>query len=105
MQEYHGEPEKLESWLQQARVKLRVDYCECIEFVKFWALAACLRGRALRRMDSWTREYGTPSAAMAETFFSRMEFAFQDPQARELATRKLGSLRQGNRPFIEAYMD
>jgi hypothetical protein len=105
LQEYHGDSEKLESWLQQAHVKLRVDYCDCTEYVKFWALAACLRGRALRRMDAWTREYGTPDQAKAETFFARMEFVFQDPQAKERATRKLGALRQGNKPFIEAYMD
>jgi hypothetical protein len=105
LQDYYGDSDKLESWLHQARVKIRVDYDECTEFVKFWALAGSLKKRALTRMDAWTRQYGTPDQAKAETFFTRMKFVFYDPQAKERAVRKLGSLRQGNRPFLEVYMD
>jgi hypothetical protein len=105
IQEFHGELNGLDPWLQQTRVKIRVDYDSCTEYVKFWALAGCLRGKALRRMDAWTRQFGTPELASADTFFSRVEFVFQDPQSKERASRKLASLRQGNRPFLEAYMD
>jgi len=105
LQEYYGEPEKLDSWLHQAQVKLTVDYAHCSEYVKFWALAACLRGKAMKRMDAWTRQFGTSEDAHSNNFFRQMKFVFQDPQAIERAQRKLDSIRQGQRPFLEAYME
>lgn len=105
LQDYHGDTNKLEAWLQQARVKIRVDYQDCTEFVKFWALAACLRGKALQRMDAWTRQYGSPGLATADAFFSQMELVFRDPQAKERAARKLASLRQDNRSFVDMFME
>lgn len=56
-------------------------------------------------MDAWTRQFGTPDQARADAFFHQMQLVFQDPQAKERAQRKLNSLRQGKRPFIEAYME
>jgi hypothetical protein len=105
LQEYHGDTNKLEAWLQQARVKIRVDYQDCTEYVKFWALAACLRGKALQRMDAWTRQFGTAELATSDNFFNQVELVFQDPQAKERASRKLGSLRQGNRSFLDTYTE
>jgi membrane protein required for beta-lactamase induction len=105
LQEYHGDTHKLEAWLQQARVKMRVDYQDCTEYVKFWALAACLRGKAIQRMDAWTRQFGTPERATADAFFNQMELVFQDPQAKERALRKLASLRQGNRSFLDTFTE
>ena len=34
-----------------------------------------------------------------------MELVFQDPQAKERAARKLASLRQGNRSFVDTFME
>ncbi|KAF2841086.1 hypothetical protein M501DRAFT_1056361 [Patellaria atrata CBS 101060] len=105
LQEYYGEPEKLDAWLQQAQVRIQIDYSNCSELVKFWALSACLRGEALERMDAWTREYGTEDQATVRIFFDQMRFVFQDPQSKERAQRKLESLRQGNRSFLDTYME
>jgi hypothetical protein len=33
--EFYRDTDKLEAWLQQARVKIEVNYYGCIEFVKF----------------------------------------------------------------------
>lgn len=83
--EYYGEADKLEAWLQQARAKIEVDYYGCTEFVKFWALNGVLRSKALRRMEAWVREQGTPEMANSDAFLSRVEFVFKDPQAKERA--------------------
>jgi hypothetical protein len=103
--EYYGDADKLEAWLQQARAKMEVDYYGCTEFVKFWALNGALRGKALRRMEAWVREQGTPELADSYTFLNRVDFVFKDPQAKERAQRKLESLRQGSKPFLEAFTE
>lgn len=103
--EYYGEAEKLEPWLQQARAKMEVDYYGCTEYVKFWALNGALRGKALRRMEAWVREQGTPELADGNTFLRRLELIFKDPQAKERAQRKLDALRQGTKPFLEAFTE
>lgn len=103
--EYHGESERLEAWLQQARAKLEVDFYGCTEFVKFWALNGSLRGKALRRMEVWVREQGTPYLANADSFLQRLDFLFRDPQAKERAQRKLEVLRQGSRSFLEVFTE
>ena len=103
--EYYGDADKLESWLQQARAKVEVDYYGCTEFVAFWALNGSLRGKALRRMEAWVREQGTPERASAQGFLNRVEFIFKDPQAKERAQRKLEALRQGTKPFLEVFTE
>ena len=103
--EYYGEADKLEAWLQQARAKIEVDYYGCTEFVKFWALNGVLRSKALRRMEAWVREQGTPEMANSDVFLSRVEFVFKDPQAKERAQRKLDVLRQGSKPFLESFTE
>lgn len=103
--EYYGEADKLEAWLQQARAKIEVDYYGCTEFVKFWALNGVLRSKALRRMEAWVREQGTPEMANSDAFLSRVEFVFKDPQAKERAQRKLDALRQGSKPFLESFTE
>jgi hypothetical protein len=103
--EYHGDTNKLEPWLQQARAKMEVDYYGCTEFVKFWALNGTLRGKALHRMEAWVREQGTPELADGNAFMARLEFVFKDPQAKERAQRKLDALRQGSKPFLETFTE
>jgi hypothetical protein len=103
--EYYGDSDKLEAWLQQARAKMEVDYFGCTEFVKFWALNGSLRGKALRRMEAWVREQGTPEMADSYSFFERVSFVFRDPQAKERAQRKLEALRQGSKPFLEVFTE
>lgn len=103
--EYYGEADKLEAWLQQAKAKMEVDYYGCTEYVKFWALNGSLRGKALRRMEAWVREQGTAELANSYNFFNRIELVFKDPQAKERAQRKLESLRQGAKPFLEVFTE
>jgi hypothetical protein len=103
--EYYGEADKLEAWLQQARAKMEVDYHGCTEYVKFWALNGSLRGKALRRMEAWVREQGTPELANSYALLSRLEFVFTDPQAKERAQRKMESLRQGTKPFLDVFTE
>lgn len=103
--EFYGDADKLEAWLQQARAKIEVDYYGCTEFVKFWALNGSLRGKALRRMEAWVREQGTPELANGYGFLDRVEFVFKDPQAKERAQRKLDALRQGSKPFLEVFTE
>jgi hypothetical protein len=103
--EYYGDADKLEAWLQQARAKIEVDYYGCTKFVKFWALNGSLRGKALRRMEAWVREQGTPELASSDAFMNRVEFVFKDPQAKERAQRKLDALRQGLKPFLESFTE
>lgn len=103
--EFYGDADKLDSWLQQARAKIEVDYYGCTEYVKFWALNGSLRGKALRRMDAWVREYGTPELANGHAFLQRVEFVFRDPQAKERAQRKLDAFRQGSKPFLEVFTE
>lgn len=103
--EYYGEADKLEAWLQQAKAKMEVDYYGCTEYVKFWALNGSLRGKALRRMEAWVREQGTAELANSYNFFTRVELVFKDPQAKERAQRKLDSLHQGAKPFLEVFTE
>lgn len=103
--EYHGDANKLEPWLQQARAKIEVDYYRCTEYVKFWALNGVLRGKALRGMEAWVREQGTPELADSDNFLKRVEFVFRDPQAKERAQRKLDALQQGSKPFLETFTE
>jgi len=103
--EFYGDSDKLEAWLQQARAKIEVDYYGCTNFAVFWALNASLRGKAMRRMEAWVREYGTPELANPTTFLERMEFLFKDPQSKQRAQRKLEALRQGARPFLEVFTE
>jgi hypothetical protein len=103
--EYYGDTEKLDAWLQQARAKMEVDYYGCTEYVKFWALNGVLRGKALRRMEAWVREQGSPELANSYAFLDRVGFVFRDPQAKERAQRKLESLRQGSKPFLEVFTE
>jgi hypothetical protein len=103
--EYYGDTDKLEAWLQQAKAKIEVDYYGCTEFVKFWALNGSLRGKALRRMEAWVRDQGTPELASGYGFLDRVEFVFKDPQAKERAQRKLEALRQGSKPFLEVFTE
>ena len=103
--EYYGDADKLESWLQQAKAKVEVDYYGCTDFVSFWALNGALRGKALRRMEAWVREQGTPEHASAQAFLDRVEFIFKDPHAKERAQRKLEALRQGTKPFLEVFTE
>ncbi len=103
--EYYGDADKLEAWLQQARAKVEVDYYRCTEYVKFWALNGSLRGKALRRMEAWVREQGTPELANSRAFLDRVEFVFKDPQSKERAQRKLDALRQGSKPFLEVFTE
>ncbi len=103
--EFYGDVDKLEAWLQQAKAKLEVDYYGCTEYVKFWALNGSLRGKALRRMEAWVREQGTPELANGHDFLKRVEFVFKDPQAKERAQRKLENLRQGSKAFLEAFTE
>jgi hypothetical protein len=103
--EFYGDADKLEAWLQQAKAKLEVDYYGCTEYVKFWALNGSLRGKALRRMEAWVREQGTPELANGNDFLNRLEFVFRDPQAKERAQRKLENLRQGSKSFLEVFTE
>ncbi|CAG8984172.1 hypothetical protein HYALB_00008174 [Hymenoscyphus albidus] len=103
--EYYGDSDKLEAWLQQARAKIEVDFYGCTEYVKFWALNGSLRGKALRRMEAWVREQAKPELANGNHFLDRVEFVFRDPQAKERAQRKMEGLRQGTRPFLEAFIE
>ena len=103
--EYYGDADKLDSWLQQAKAKIEVDYYGCTEYVAFWALNGTLRGKALRRMEAWVREQGTPERANAQSFLKRVEFIFKDPQAKERAQRKLDALRQATKPFLEVFTE
>lgn len=103
--EFYGDTDKLDAWLQQARAKIEVDYYGCTEFVKFWALNGSLRGKALRRMEAWVRERGTPELAGGYAFLNRVEFVFKDPQAKERAQRKMEALRQGSKPFLEVFTE
>ena len=77
--EYYGESDKLEAWLQQARAKIEVDYHGCTEYVRFYALNGSLRGKALRRMEAWVREQGTPERANSYAFLDRLQFVFTNP--------------------------
>ena len=103
--EFYGDADKLEAWLQQAKAKLEVDYYGCTEYVKFWALNGSLRGKALRRMEAWVREQGTPELADGNNFLNRVEFIFKDPQAKERAQRKLDNFRQGSKSFLEVFTE
>ena len=42
---------------------------------------------------------------VAEKIFDQLELSFGDPHKKEKAARKLHHLRQGNRPFIEYFVE
>ena len=42
---------------------------------------------------------------MAEKIFDQLELSFSDPHKKEKAVRKLHHLRQGNRPFMEYFVE
>ena len=103
--EFYGDPEKLDAWIQQAKAKMATDYANCTDFVQFWALNGALRGKAIDRMEGWIRENGNTGNATAASFFHQLTLVFSDPQSKQRAQRKLESLRQGNRTFMDVYME
>ncbi len=105
LMEYHGEPDKFDAWIQQARAKILIDYEECSEFVKFWTLNGALRGKAVTMMEGWVGLHGTVESASSDAMLTHMGNVFRDPQAKERAQRKLEALKQGRRPFMETFME
>lgn len=104
LMEYHGETEKFDAWIQQAKAKILIDYEECSEFVKFWTLNGALRGKAVTMMEGWVGLHGTQEGASSSAMLIQMGSVFKDPQAKERAQRKLETLRQGKRSFMETFM-
>ncbi len=92
LMEYHGESDKFDAWIQQARAKILIDYEECSEFVKFWTLNGALRGKAVTMMEGWVGLHGTVESASSDAMLTHMRNVFRDPQAKERAQKKTGSV-------------
>ena len=103
--EYDGDREELEQWLSQARHKLEVDYAECSEKVKFLAIHNKLRGDAAAQLAPWFKVVAGMKDEVAEKIFDQLELSFGDPHKKEKAARKLHHLRQGNKPFMEYFVE
>jgi len=103
--EYEGDREELEQWLSQARYKLEVDYAECSEKVKYLAIHNKLRGEAATQLAPWFKVVAGMKDEVAEKIFNQLELSFGDPHKKEKAARKLHHLRQGNRPFMEYFVE
>ncbi len=103
--EYDGNREELEQWLSQARHKLEVDYAECSEKVKYLAIHNKLRGEAATQLAPWFKAVAGTKDEVAEEIFAQLELSFGDPNKKEKAARKLHYLRQGNRSFMEYFVE
>jgi hypothetical protein len=103
--EYDGNREELDQWLSQARHKLEVDYAECSEKVKYLAIHNKLRGDAAAQLAPWFKAVKGMKDEVAERIFDQLELSFGDPHKKEKAARKLHHLRQGNRSFMEYFVE
>src|SRR6266480_8083413 len=103
--EYDGDREELEQWLSQARHKLETDYAGCSEKVKYLAIHNKLRGDAATQLIPWFKAVAGTKDETAENIFGQLELSFGDPHKKEKAARKLHHLRQGNRPFMEYFVE
>ena len=91
--EYNGDRDELEPWIAQAQAKLSVDYKNCTETTKFFALHNRLRGKAARQLQAWVTLATQSGEATADNLYYQLRLSFGDPHIKEKAIRKLRQLR------------
>jgi hypothetical protein len=103
--EFDGRKVNFQPWLAQIHAKLVVDRADELEDVRFWYIHSRLRKKALLQINPWVSTVqGTPEMTIAG-LIRQLKLSYEDPQAKERASEKLGGLKQHSKSFATYLAD
>jgi hypothetical protein len=97
--EFNGNKTEFLPWLDQVQAKLAVDRADKPEIVRFWYIHSRLRGKALAQVSPWVSVAQYTQTQTVERLIGQLRLAYEDPQSKERAASRLGSLKQDKKSF------
>jgi hypothetical protein len=100
---YNGTRNDFRPWLQQAHAKLSVDYSQQSPTVRFWFLHGRLGESPRGQVSPWiaANTGGTIDDSHLQGLIRQLEIAYDDPERQKRALRKLQTMEQGSKRFVQ----
>lgn len=102
---YEGDRYGLAAWQDQVRNKMAMDYSNCTERAKLFAVWSRIGGKAAQQMTPWFKQHREDPATTCEKLLTHLEAIYGDPHEAVNAQRQVYALRQRNTPFQEFFAE